>query len=160
MTKSIDEMVAALERELRVTEPDPIGASDPLNDWPVHKLAAWVYNDAGPDWLTALLKHADLRYEVLTDNAAELECRHFPHIAAILRKAAETARSQVDDIAERPDEPYDKRPEDGDRRRRWLMCRWLQGREKVTGQSWDELVGFYGLEEWLGIVDNGAERVH
>jgi hypothetical protein len=107
-----------------------------------------------------MLKHADLRYEVLIDNAAELERRHFPHIAAILRKAAKSASSQVDDIIERPDEPYDRRPEDGDRRRRRLMSRWLQGRERITGQSRDELVAFYGLEEWLGIVDNGAERIH
>ena len=94
---TIDEMVAALERELRVTEPEPIGAIDPLDGWPVHKLAAWVYHGAGADWLTAMLKHADLRYEVLIDNAAELERRHFPHVAAVLRKVAENAPSQVDD---------------------------------------------------------------
>jgi len=158
---TMDEMVAALERELRVIEPDPIGASDPLNNWPVHKLAAWVYNDAGPDWLTALLKHADLRYEDLVDNAAELERRHFPHIAAILRKAAENAKSQVDDIIERPTEPYDRSPEDTDRRRRWLMGQWLRDRTRITGQSRDELIAFYGVESWFEIpATNAAERIH
>jgi hypothetical protein len=156
---TIDEMVAALERELRVTEPDPVGSHDPLNDWPVHKLAAWVYNDAGPDWLTALLKHADLRYEDLVDNAAELERRHFPHIAEVLLKAAENARSHVDDIIERePPEwvkPYG--PTAVHKRRRWFLGQWLRDRAKITGQSQNELIGFYGLEDWLG---NGAERVH
>jgi hypothetical protein len=136
---------------------DELIANDPLNDWPVHKLVAWVYNDAGPDWLTAVLRHSDLRYEDLVDNAVELERRHFPHIAAILRKVAENAKSKIDDIIERPDEPYDRNPEDGDRRRRWLMAQWLRGRKKVTGQSWDELVAFYGVESWFDI---GAERMH
>jgi len=146
---TIDEMVAALERELRVIEPEPIGASDPLNGWPVHKLAVWVYNDAGPDWLTAMLRHVDLRYEMLVDSATELERRHFPHIAAILRKAAETAKSQVDDIIELPAEPYDRDFKDTDRRRWWLMARWLQSRAKITGHSRAELIVFYGLEEWF-----------
>ena len=159
---TIDEMVAALERELRVTEPEPIGAIDPLDGWPVHKLAAWVYHGAGADWLTAMLKHADLRYEVLVDNAAELERRHFPHIAAILRKAAKDAPSQVDDCIER-DDAYRRKygPAQGLKDRGyWYVARFLQGRERITGQSRDELVAFYGLEEWLGIADNGAERMH
>ena len=175
---TIDEMVAALERELRFIEPEPIGASDPLNDWPVHKLAAWVYNDAGPDWLRALLKHADLRYEDLVDNAVELEKRHFPHVAAILRKVAQNAPSQVDDIIERGGEEEWWRRYGTvavDQRKGWLVGQWLRGRVGITGQSWNELVRFYGLDEsgWATLRDrdlicengywreiDGAERVH
>ena len=159
MAKSIDEMVEALERECRAAELDPVDPNDLLNGWPLHKLAAWVYNDAGADWLTASLKHAGCRYEDLVDNAAELQRRHFGHIAEILLKAADSARSHVDDIIERepPDwvKPYG--PAAVDRRRRWFLGQWLRDRAKITGQSQNELIGFYGLEDWLG---NGAERVH
>ena len=95
---TIDEMVAALERELHFIEPEPIGASDPLDGWPVHKLAAWVYHGAGADWLTAMLKHADLRYEVLIDNAAELERRYLSHIAAILRHRLGMERKAAENV--------------------------------------------------------------
>jgi hypothetical protein len=154
---TIDEMVATLEREVRAIEPEPIGASDPLNGWPVHKLAVYVFNDAGADWLTAVLRHADLRYEVLVENAAELERRHFGHVAKILRKVAETAKSEVDDIIERPAEPYDRDFQDTDRRRRWLLARFLQSRQKITGHSRAELIVFYGLEDWF---TDGADTVH
>jgi hypothetical protein len=153
---TIDEMVETLEREVRVIEPEPIGAIDPLSGWPVHKLAAWVYNDAGADWLTAVLRHADLRYEVLINNAVELERRHFPHIAAILRKVAKDALSEVDDIIELPTEPYDRGPEDTDRRRRWLLARWVQDRARITGHSRAELIAFYGIESWF---TDGADTV-
>jgi len=157
---TIDEMVAALERELRVIEPEPIGASDPLNGWPMHKLAVWVYNDAGPDWLMALLKHADCRYEILVDNALELERRHFGHVAQVLLKAAENARSHVDDIIENepPDwvKPYGQAAID--ERKAWFLRQWLRSRVRDTGQSWNELVRFYGLDEsgWVKVSKHGA----
>jgi hypothetical protein len=160
---TIDEMVAALEHERRAAELDPVDPNDPLNGWPVHKLAAWVYNGAGADWLTAMLKCVGLRYEVLIDNAAELERRYLSHIAAILRKVAENAPSQVDDIIEREgEEEWWKRYGTVvvNQRKSRLMSQWLQDRERITGQSRDELVAFYGLEEWLGIADNGAGTGH
>jgi hypothetical protein len=138
--------------------------NDPTESWPLHKYCVWLFNDpdGGPELLEVFLEHRGIiKYEELVDTAAELERRHFPHVAAVLRKVAKNAPSGVDVIIDRPDEPYDRNPEDGEERRRSLLSRWLRDRVRITGQSWDQLIAFYGLQDWFEIpATNGAERVH
>ena len=137
--------------------------NDPTGSWPLDKYCVWLFNDpdGGPELLEVFCERG-IKFEDLVDTAAELERRHFPHVAAVLRKVAENAPSQVDDEIER-DDAYRRKygPAQGLKDRGyWYVARFLQGRERITGQSRDELVAFYGLEEWLGIADNGAERMH
>jgi len=150
--------------------------NDPTESWPLDKYAVWLFNDpdGGPELLEVFCERG-IKFEELVDTAAELERRHFPHVAAVLRKVAKNAPSQVDDIIDRPDEPYDRNPGDGDKRRHKLMGRWLRDRVRITGQSWNELVRFYGLDEsgWMSLRDrdlicengywreiDGADTVH
>jgi hypothetical protein len=130
--------------------------NDPTESWPLDKYSVWLFNapEDGPLLLEVFLEHRGIiKYEALIDAAAELERRCFPHVAEILRKVAENAPSQLDDII-------------SDERRRWLMGRWLRGRVRITGQSWNELVRFYGLDKsgWMSlrardlICENGYWR--
>jgi hypothetical protein len=122
---------------------EPIDSTD---RWPLHKTCVQVYNDKdeGPVFLEELLVHAGSRYELLADNARELERRHFGHVAEILWKVAENARSEVDDIIEREQARPSRlhSPE-------WYVGQWARSRMQVTGQSRNELIAFYKLEEWL-----------
>jgi len=143
--------------------------NDALPEWPLHKLAVYIYldKDCGREWLEVLLEHfsqspAGFRYELLADNAVELERRHFPHVAEVLWKVAENAKSEVDDCIERDEAERLRRQRDGHRDRGyWYLSQWLRSRARTTGQSGAELIAFYGLQDWFEIpATNGAERVH
>jgi hypothetical protein len=156
--------------------------NDPTESWPLHKYCVWLFNDpdGGPELLEVFCEHRGIiKFEELVDTAAELERRHFPHVAAVLRKVAENAKSEVDDCIERDEAERLRRQRNGHRDRGyWHLSQWLHGRVRITGQSWNELVRFYGLDEspWAALRDrdlicedgkwrefpatNGAERVH
>jgi len=137
--------------------------NDPMVDWPLAKFCVYLHNasDGGSELVEVFLERAEFRYEPIADAAVELERRHFPHIAEVLWKVAEKAKSQVDDIIERKIAAYHRDPE---ARRQWLIGQWLRTRMAVTGQSWNELVHFYDLRDWLGIgakeATNGAGTRH
>ena len=151
---------------------------DPTVDWPLDKFCVYLFNtsDGGPELVEVFLECGEFCYEPLADAAVELERRHFPHVAEILRRVAKSAKSQVDNIIACKIEPHHRDPNG---RRQWHLTNWLYGRIKVTGQSWNELVRFYGLKDsgWMGFKDpdlicddgrrwreirvtNGAECVH
>jgi hypothetical protein len=72
--------------------PVEINQADPekrIEDWPLHKIAAYVYQDVGPEVLKVLFE--DFRPEDLLDSAAELDRRRLPEVAAVLREMAEVA---------------------------------------------------------------------
>jgi hypothetical protein len=158
--KQIEAAFRQAQREYAAGELPLPDENDPTINWPLHKYAVYLFNDkeGGSELLEVFCERGELRYETLIDSAVELEKRHFPHVAAILRKVAEKAKSHVDDIIKRKMEPWHPDPE---RRRQWLMAQWLRDRIKITGQSWDQLVAFYGIESWFEIpATDGAERTH
>jgi len=62
-----------------------------FEEWPIHKIAAYVYQGAGPEALKVVLEECTFRPDQLRDNAAELDRRRLPEVAAVLRELAEAA---------------------------------------------------------------------
>jgi len=157
--QTIETQFKEVQRQYAAGELPLSDEGDPTADWPLAKYCVYLFNDkdGGAELVEVFLERGELRYEEIADAAVELERLHFPHIAEVLWKVAENAKSQVDDIIERKIEPYHRDPEG---RRRWLMQQWLRGRVAVTGQSWKELIAFYGLLDWFGGATNGAGTRH
>jgi hypothetical protein len=118
--------------------------NDPTASWPLDKYSVYVFNDkdGGPELLEVYLEHCGALFEELVDTATKLDDLHFPHIAKILRKVAESARSELDDIIEDKVPPYYR---DVTARRRERIVYWLYQRMKATAQSWNALVELYSL---------------
>jgi hypothetical protein len=85
--------VAELRGTFEIDQSDP---EKRIEDWPLHKISAYVYQDVGPEVLKVLLEEYTFRPDQLLDNAAELDRRRLPEVAAVLREMAELTSTNGD----------------------------------------------------------------